>query len=82
MFLSLKGYCLKSFFPIFGLYQLSVKNFHVTFLCNSFSSIQFETKDASEACLFNYTYCWFSHDVTKIQSSEVMVLLRFYFHEV
>ena len=24
--------------------------------------------------------CWFSHDVTKFQTSELLILLRFYFH--
>ena len=27
-------------------------------------------------------YCWFSHDVTKIQTSALLILLRFYFHDV
>ena len=27
-------------------------------------------------------YCWFSHDVTKFQTSELLILLRFYFHVV
>ena len=26
--------------------------------------------------------CWFSHDVTKFQTSELLMLLRFYFHDV
>ena len=26
--------------------------------------------------------CWFSHDVTKFQTSELLILLRFYFHDV
>ena len=26
--------------------------------------------------------CWFSHDVTKFRSSELLILLRFYFHDV
>ena len=26
-------------------------------------------------------YCWFSHDVTKFQTSELLILLRFYFHD-
>ena len=34
----------------------------------------------------NYTRdmvnCWFSHDVTKFQTSELLILLRFYFHDV
>ena len=25
---------------------------------------------------------WFSHDVTKIQNKELLILLRFFFHEV
>ena len=27
-------------------------------------------------------YCWFSHDVTKIQTSKPLILLIFYFHAV
>ena len=27
-------------------------------------------------------YCWFSHDVTKIQATKLSMLLRFYFHGV
>ena len=27
-------------------------------------------------------YCWFSHDVIKFQTSELLILLRFYFHDV
>ena len=26
-------------------------------------------------------YCWFSHDVTKIQTKKLSILLRFYFHD-
>ena len=26
--------------------------------------------------------CWFSHDVTNIQTLELLILLRFYFHDV
>ena len=25
--------------------------------------------------------CWFSHDVTKFQTSELLTLLRFFFHD-
>ena len=28
------------------------------------------------------TNCWFSRDVTKFQTSELLILLRFYFHDV
>ena len=31
---------------------------------------------------FMITNCWFSHDVTKFQTSELLILLRFYFHDV
>ena len=27
------------------------------------------------------SYCWFSHDVTKIQTKKLSILLRFYFHD-
>ena len=26
-------------------------------------------------------YCWFSHDVTKIQTKKLLILQRFYFHD-
>ena len=29
-----------------------------------------------------FLYCWFSHDVTKIQTTKLSSLLRFYFHGV
>ena len=34
--------------------------------------------------LFSYlsSYCWFSHDITKIQTTKLSILLRFYFHGV
>ena len=27
-------------------------------------------------------YCWFSHDVTKIETIKLSILLRFYFHDI
>ena len=27
-------------------------------------------------------YCWFSHDVTTIQTTKLLILLIFYFHDV
>ena len=27
------------------------------------------------------SYCWFSHDVTKIQTKKLSILPRFYFHD-
>ena len=29
-----------------------------------------------------FFYCWFSHDVTKIQTTKLSMLSRFYFHDV
>ena len=29
-----------------------------------------------------YCYCWFSNDATKIQTTKLSILLRFYFHDV
>ena len=26
-------------------------------------------------------FCWFSHDVTKLQTSELLILLKCYFHD-
>ena len=31
---------------------------------------------------FLMTYCWFSHDVTKIQTKKLSILPRFYFHDI
>ena len=28
-----------------------------------------------------HCYCWFSHDVTKIQTKKLLILARFYFHD-
>ena len=28
------------------------------------------------------TNCWFSHDVTKFRNSELLIPLRFYFHDL
>ena len=53
------------------------------------TSSEFESKMAlawwKYACSPKYAlstgYCWFSHDVTKFQTSELLILLRFYFHD-
>ena len=29
-----------------------------------------------------FPYCWFSQDVTKVQTTKLSILLIFYFHEV
>ena len=31
--------------------------------------------------MFPRLYCWFSHDVTKIQTKKLSILPRFYFHD-
>ena len=31
---------------------------------------------------FFVIYCWFSYDVTKIQTTKLSILLRYYFHDV
>ena len=35
-----------------------------------------------EAKLPKIFYCWSSHEVTKIQTAKLSILLRFYFHDV
>ena len=35
-----------------------------------------------ECIVTSSTSCWFSHDVTKIQTTKLSILLRFYFHGV
>ena len=32
-------------------------------------------------CENDHEYCWFSHDVTKIQTKKLSILPRFYFHD-
>ena len=29
----------------------------------------------------SYFYCWFSHDVTKIQTEKISILPEFFFHD-
>ena len=31
--------------------------------------------------VYKITNCWFSHDVTKIQTKKLSILARFYFHD-
>ena len=44
-----------------------------------FESCRFQILSLHLSMRFN---CWFSHDVTKIQSTKLSTLLRFYFHGV
>ena len=32
--------------------------------------------------MLHLLYCWFSHDVTKSQTTKLSILLRFYFRDV
>ena len=41
-----------------------------------------KNKDTTKIALASSNNCWFSHDVTKFQTSELLILLRFYFHDV
>ena len=45
---------------------------------NVFQSGVYLTRDTR----VKYTYCRFSHDVTKIQTTKLLILLIFYFNEV
>ena len=40
-----------------------------------------ETKKRTLICLKRH-YCWFSQDGTKIQTTKLSILLKFYFHDV
>ena len=44
-------------------------------LCSSASELQQNSNASSRE-----DYCWFSHDVTKIQTKKLSILLGFYFH--
>ena len=43
-------------------------------------SYAFSTKESAQPCIGSH-YCWFSHDVTKIQTKKLSILPRFYFHD-
>ena len=34
-----------------------------------------------EVLISSYANCWFSHDVTKMQTKKLSILPRFYFHD-
>ena len=44
-------------------------------------STEWSAEKASHANIIIHHYCWFSHDVTKIQTKKLSILPRFYFHD-
>ena len=55
----------------------SLKQFH-TKRINRKGTLSFSLH--SQMVVLN-SYCWFSHDVTKIQTKKLSILPRFYFHD-
>ena len=62
-------------FPFFGGYRNCT-----TFILQMAQHINFVMLQTGHQSMEGY--CWFSHDVTKFQTSELLILLRFYFHDV
>ena len=61
---------------LFELFKRVIVNFGGYFCCvHIFSAKLF-------ICSQTFVNCWFSHDVTKFQTSELLILLRFYSHDV
>ena len=55
------------------------RNFDVSFLVlYGFLEI---SKSVIDVAKITVRYCWFSHDVTKIQTKKLSILPRFYFHD-
>ena len=45
--------------------------------------VNFDYENVNSLCQRDhYVICWFSADVTKFQTSELLILVRFYFHDV
>ena len=55
------------------------RGFFIVFCCIIIFVICFELFEQLSALIY---YCWFPHDVTKIQTIKLSILLRFYFHGV
>ena len=54
----------------------------VTFRTVFHSSEDEHWNEVESECLVEEAYCWFSQDVTKIQTTQLSILPRFYFHDV
>ena len=48
---------------------------------NCYKLLLLERKEPEVFICSSY-YCWFSHDVKKIQTTKLSILPRFYFHDV
>ena len=46
-----------------------------------FGYVRLRPRGGGEGVVPMMAYCWFSHDVTKIQTTKLSILLRFYFHD-
>ena len=49
---------------------------------HSLQSYFFQKEFFGELIVFRNLNCWFSHDVTKIQTKKLSILPRSYFHDV
>ena len=58
------------------LHKISFQNIQVNFWQPAFRNSR-----AKEAAFLFAANCWFSHDVTKIQTKKPSILPRFYFHD-
>ena len=62
--------------------NLYVKRDHESPLLPSKSGLSTQFIEQDLVVLLQLHNCWFSHDVTKIQTTKLSILLRFYFHGV
>ena len=52
------------------------------FIASDYSILSKPLVPLAVACSSHFVYCWFSHDLTKIQTTKLLILLIFYFHDV
>ena len=58
------------------------KHIYLGFTCKESSLLALRaTSDETHGDTYKEMYCWFSHDVTKIQTKKISILPRFYFHD-
>ena len=65
----------------------SLNSFFITIFSLLFLATKTKRKDlrpvaSSLSRNLSHSNCWFSHDVTKFSTSEILILLKFYFHAV
>ena len=65
-----------------GLY--AYVNLHPSFFASITVKFEFTTYDDDNDSkkINTFFFCWFSHDVTRIQTTKLSILLRSYFHGV